>query len=184
MSRGNVVPGISGSPSSHFMWIPTFVWKSQFDPGKDFVSDLFLPYICILSVRSLMNNWISIFAHINRQRPIYMTISGKAKLVVFWLSVSVSTRTRSHVETCSTVARTSRCRAASFLVLSSEFARGSNSTLSLVQWTTFELLACILQRTGGLYHGSHFQCIVVLCYKFQKVHVNQNDMCLISFYLE
>lgn len=141
MSRGNVVPGISRSPSSHFMWIPTFVWKSQFDPGKDFVSDLFLSYVCILSVRDLMNNWISIFAHINRQRPVLVTISGKkAKLVLFWLSVS--TRTRSHVETCSTVARTSCCRAASFLVLSFKFAHGSNSTLSLVHWTTFELLAC------------------------------------------
>lgn len=130
MSRGNVVPGISRSPSSHFMWIPTFVWKSQFDPRKDVVSDLFLSYVCILSVRDLMNNWISTFAHINRQRPILVTISGKkAKLVLFWLSVS--TRTRSHVETRSTVVGTSCCRA----------AHGSNSTLSLVHWT-FELLAC------------------------------------------
>lgn len=34
------------------------------------LSDLFLPFVCILSVRGLMNNCISIFAHINRQRPI------------------------------------------------------------------------------------------------------------------
>lgn len=148
------------------------------------MSDLFLPHVCILSVRGLMNNWISIFAHINRQRPIEVTISGKkATLVLFWLSVY--TRTRSHVETCSTVARSSCCRAATFLVLLFKFACGSNSTLSLVcHWTSFELLAPLLQRIGGLYHGRDFQYVVVFHYKYRKGHVNQNDTCLIPFYLE